>query len=124
MKYRPWIALLLALFAFTAQAAVHLMYKAGIPKNVLHLVIGDGRFGEMLVAHKYAAGVAFTGSTNAAWAINRSLAAKEGPIVPLIAETGGQNAIVMDSSALAEQVVADVIASAFDSAGQRWRSRV
>jgi len=104
---------------FTAQAAVHLMHKAGVPSNVLHLIIGDGRVGEMLVQHKDVAGVAFTGSTNAAWSINRALAAKEGPIVPLIAETGGQNAIIADSSALPEQIVDDVILSAFGSTGQR-----
>jgi RHH-type proline utilization regulon transcriptional repressor/proline dehydrogenase/delta 1-pyrroline-5-carboxylate dehydrogenase len=95
------------------------MHKAGIPQDVLHLIIGDGRVGEVLVGHKDVAGVAFTGSTNAAWSINRTLAAKEGPIVPLIAETGGQNAIIADSSALTEQVVDDVILSAFGSAGQR-----
>jgi RHH-type proline utilization regulon transcriptional repressor/proline dehydrogenase/delta 1-pyrroline-5-carboxylate dehydrogenase len=63
--------------------------------------------------------VAFTGATETAWRINRALAAKDGPIVPLIAETGGQNAMIVDSSALAEQVVGDVLTSAFDSAGQR-----
>ncbi len=104
---------------FTAQAAVYLMHKAGIPENVLQLVIGDGRVGEMLVQHKQVAGVAFTGSTAAAFAINRALAAKDGPIIPLIAETGGQNAMIADSSSLPEQVVDDVILSAFGSAGQR-----
>ncbi len=104
---------------FTALAAVQLMHKAGIPEKVLHLIIGDGRIGEMLTSHKDAAGVAFTGSTKAAWAINKTLAAKEAAIVPLIAETGGQNAIVMDSSALAEQVVDDTLLSAFGSTGQR-----
>lgn len=104
---------------FTAQAAVALMHKAGVPKAALSLVIGDGRIGEMLVQHKDVAGVAFTGSTGAAWSINRTLAAKNGPIVPLIAETGGQNAMIADSSALTEQVVDDVILSAFGSAGQR-----
>jgi RHH-type proline utilization regulon transcriptional repressor/proline dehydrogenase/delta 1-pyrroline-5-carboxylate dehydrogenase len=104
---------------FIAQAAVELMHKAGVPKDILHLIIGDGRVGEMLVSHKDVAGVAFTGSTNAAWSINRTLAAKDGPIVPFIAETGGQNAIIADSSALTEQVVDDVILSAFGSAGQR-----
>lgn len=104
---------------FTAQKAVSLMHRAGVPEGVLSLVIGDGRTGEMLVRHKDVAGVAFTGSTGAAWSINRSLAAKDGPIVPLIAETGGQNAMIADSSALTEQVVDDVILSAFGSAGQR-----
>lgn len=104
---------------FIAQEAVRLMHKAGVPSDAVQLVIGDARVGEMLVQHKDVAGVAFTGSTGAAWSINRALAAKEGPIVPLIAETGGQNAIVADSSSLTEQVVDDVILSAFGSAGQR-----
>ncbi len=104
---------------FIAQAAVHLMHKAGVSKDVLNLIVGDGRVGEMLVQHKHVAGVAFTGSTGAAWSINRALAAKDGPIVPLIAETGGQNAIIADSSSLTEQVIDDVILSAFGSAGQR-----
>ena len=104
---------------FIAQAAVQLMHKAGVPADILHLLTGDGRVGEMLVAHACCAGVAFTGSTEAAWSINRTLAAKHGPIVPLIAETGGQNALVADSSALTEQVVDDAIVSAFGSAGQR-----
>jgi RHH-type transcriptional regulator, proline utilization regulon repressor / proline dehydrogenase / delta 1-pyrroline-5-carboxylate dehydrogenase len=75
--------------------------------------------GAPLVADPRVAGVAFTGSTETARAINLSLARRPGPIAPLIAETGGQNAMIVDSSALAEQVVADVLASAFDSAGQR-----
>ncbi len=104
---------------FVAQAAVALMHKAGIPKDALHLLIGDGRVGEMIVQHKNVAGVAFTGSTGAAQSINRALAAKDGPIVPLIAETGGLNAMIVDSSALTEQVIDDVILSAFGSAGQR-----
>lgn len=104
---------------FTAQAAVELMHRAGVPKDVLHLLIGDARVGEMLVQHKDAAGVAFTGSTGAALSINRMLAAKDGPIVPLIAETGGLNAMIADSSALPEQVVDDAVLSAFGSAGQR-----
>jgi RHH-type proline utilization regulon transcriptional repressor/proline dehydrogenase/delta 1-pyrroline-5-carboxylate dehydrogenase len=72
-----------------------------------------------LTGHPKIAGVAFTGSTDTARAINRSLATRDGPIVPLIAETGGQNAMIVDSSALPEQVTRDVIASAFQSAGQR-----
>lgn len=104
---------------FIAQKAVRLMHKAGVPNDVLQLIVGDGRVGEMLVQHKNVAGVAFTGSTSAAWSINRTLAAKDCPIVPLIAETGGQNAIIADSSSLTEQVVDDVILSAFGSAGQR-----
>ncbi len=75
--------------------------------------------GRVLVAHKNVAGVAFTGSTQVAWAINRALAAKDGPIVPLIAETGGINAMIVDATALPEQVVDDAVMSAFRSAGQR-----
>jgi len=104
---------------FIAQAAVMLMHRAGVPQDVLNLIIGDGLIGEILVRHKDVAGVAFTGSTQAAWSINRTLAVKDAAIVPLIAETGGQNALVVDSSALAEQAVDDVILSAFGSAGQR-----
>lgn len=104
---------------FIAQLAISLMHKAGVPKNVLHLIIGDGRVGEMLTSHLDVGGVVFTGSTGAALSINRTLAAKNGAIVPLIAETGGQNAIVADSSALPEQIVDDVLISAFGSAGQR-----
>lgn len=102
-----------------AMAAVRLMHEAGVPGTVLNLVIGDGRVGEMIVQHKDVAGVAFTGSTAAAQSINRALAAKDGPIARLIAETGGQNAIVADSSALPEQIVDDVLLSAFGSTGQR-----
>ncbi len=99
--------------------AVELLYKSGIPKDVLQLVIGDGKTGAELVEHEKVAGVVFTGSTNVAKSINLTLAGKDGAIVPLIAETGGQNAMIVDSSALPEQVVDDVIASAFGSAGQR-----
>ena len=102
-----------------AAAAVRLLHEAGIPADVLHLLPGAGDVGARLVAAPAIAGVAFTGSTETAWAINRTLAAKDGPIVPLIAETGGQNAMIIDSSALAEQVVDDVVASSFHSAGQR-----
>ncbi len=77
------------------------------------------RVGAALTGHPLIAGVAFTGSTDTAKAINRGLAARDGPIVPLIAETGGQNAMIVDSSALPEQVTRDVVASAFQSAGQR-----
>src|SRR6202035_2141027 len=84
------------------------------------LLPGTGEtVGAALVADSRIAGVAFTGSTETARGINGGLAARSGPIVPLIAETGGQNAMIVDSSALAEQVVADVLVSAFDSAGQR-----
>jgi len=103
-----------------AAHAVRLMHQAGVPEDVLILLPGDGLgVGAPLVADPRIAGVAFTGSTETAWAINRTLAARDGPIVPLIAETGGQNALIVDSSALAEQVVEDVLASAFNSAGQR-----
>jgi RHH-type proline utilization regulon transcriptional repressor/proline dehydrogenase/delta 1-pyrroline-5-carboxylate dehydrogenase len=103
-----------------AAHAVRLMHRAGVPEDVLILLPGDGpSVGAPLVADPRIAGVAFTGSTETAWAINRTLAARDAPIVPLIAETGGQNALIVDSSALAEQVVEDVLASAFNSAGQR-----
>src|SRR5262249_44212821 len=91
----------------------------GIPKSALHLVLGDGKAGAALVADPRVAGVAFTGSTEVAWAINRALAGKDGPIVPLIAETGGINAMIVDATALPEQVTDDVVTSAFRSAGQR-----
>jgi RHH-type proline utilization regulon transcriptional repressor/proline dehydrogenase/delta 1-pyrroline-5-carboxylate dehydrogenase len=104
----------------TAAAAVRRLHAAGIPGNVLHLLPGSGEaIGGSLVADQRIAGVAFTGSTDTARAINLALAERPGPIVPLIAETGGQNAMIIDSSALPEQVVADVLTSAFDSAGQR-----
>jgi RHH-type transcriptional regulator, proline utilization regulon repressor / proline dehydrogenase / delta 1-pyrroline-5-carboxylate dehydrogenase len=99
--------------------AVKLMHSAGVPTGSLHLVPGDGKVGSMLVADRRAAGVIFTGSTEVARIINRTLAGKEGPIVPLIAETGGINAMIVDATALPEQVTDDVIASAFRSAGQR-----
>jgi RHH-type proline utilization regulon transcriptional repressor/proline dehydrogenase/delta 1-pyrroline-5-carboxylate dehydrogenase len=103
-----------------AAAAVRLLLEAGIPGDVLHLLPGTGEaVGAPLVADPRIAGIAFTGSTETARRINLELARRPGPIVPLIAETGGQNAMIVDSSALAEQVVADVLASAFDSAGQR-----
>ncbi|MEN2979723.1 bifunctional proline dehydrogenase/L-glutamate gamma-semialdehyde dehydrogenase PutA [Tistrella bauzanensis] len=100
--------------------AVRHMLAAGVPAGVLALLPGDGaRIGGRLVADARVAGVAFTGSTETARAINRGLAGRDGPIVPLIAETGGLNAMIVDSSALPEQVVADVLISAFGSAGQR-----
>ncbi len=98
---------------------VKLMLACGVPDNALALLPGDGRLGAALVQHPAVAGVAFTGSIEAAWSINRTLAAKDGPIVPLIAETGGQNALIADSSALTEQVIDDVILGAFGSTGQR-----
>ncbi len=107
----------------TAAAAVRLLHQAGIPGDVLHLLPGTGEaVGSPLVADPRVAGVAFTGSTETARLINLELARRPGPIVPLIAETGGQNAMIVDSSALAEQVVVDVLTSAFESAGQRCSS--
>ncbi len=106
-----------------AAAAVRLLHEAGIPGDVVQLLPGDGPgVGARLVADERVAGVAFTGSTDTARAINRALAGCAGPIVPLIAETGGQNALIADSSALPEQLVADLLSSAFDSAGQRCSS--
>jgi RHH-type proline utilization regulon transcriptional repressor/proline dehydrogenase/delta 1-pyrroline-5-carboxylate dehydrogenase len=102
-----------------AAEAVRLLHEAGIPEAALHLVQGDGRIGAALVAHADIAGVVFTGSTEVARSINRTLAAKDGPIVPLIAETGGINAMIADATALPEQVADDVVTSAFRSAGQR-----
>jgi RHH-type proline utilization regulon transcriptional repressor/proline dehydrogenase/delta 1-pyrroline-5-carboxylate dehydrogenase len=102
-----------------AELAVRLLHEAGVPTNALQLVTGDGRVGAALVGDARVAGVAFTGSTAVAREINRALAAKDGPIVPLIAETGGINAMIVDATALPEQVSDDVITSAFRSAGQR-----
>jgi len=104
------------LIAFEAVRALH---EAGVPASALHLIPGDGAVGARLVAHPAVAGVAFTGSTRTARAINRALAAKDGAIVPLIAETGGINAMIVDATALPEQVADDVVTSAFRSAGQR-----
>ena len=101
-----------------AARAVQLLHQAGVPRAVLQLLPGDGeRVGARLVADARIGAVVFTGSTAAARSIVRTLALR-GP-VPLIAETGGQNAMIVDSTALPEQVVADVLRSAFDSAGQR-----
>jgi RHH-type proline utilization regulon transcriptional repressor/proline dehydrogenase/delta 1-pyrroline-5-carboxylate dehydrogenase len=102
-----------------AREAVRLLHLAGVDTSALHLVQGDGRIGATLVAHPDVAGVVFTGSTEVARSINRTLAAKDGPIVPLIAETGGVNAMIVDATALPEQVADDVVTSAFRSAGQR-----
>src|SRR3954471_4245108 len=102
-----------------AAEAVRLLHESGVPASALHLVPGDGGIGAALVAHRDIAGVVFTGSTEAARSINRTLAAKDGPIVPLIAETGGINAMIVDATALPEQVADDVVTSAFRSAGQR-----
>jgi RHH-type proline utilization regulon transcriptional repressor/proline dehydrogenase/delta 1-pyrroline-5-carboxylate dehydrogenase len=103
-----------------AHAMTLLLHDAGIPKNVLQLTPADGpAFGQIALVHPALAGVAFTGSTATAATINRALAHREGPIVPLIAETGGVNAMIVDATALPEQVVDDVVSSAFTSAGQR-----
>jgi RHH-type proline utilization regulon transcriptional repressor/proline dehydrogenase/delta 1-pyrroline-5-carboxylate dehydrogenase len=103
-----------------AALAVRLLHVAGIPEHALQLLHGPGEtVGAALVLHPGVAGVVFTGSTAVAKIIQRALAAKDGPIVPLIAETGGINAMVVDSSALPEQVVDAAVLSAFRSAGQR-----
>ncbi|HEX8938146.1 MAG TPA: bifunctional proline dehydrogenase/L-glutamate gamma-semialdehyde dehydrogenase PutA [Sphingomicrobium sp.] len=99
--------------------AIELFHQAGFPKDVVQLAPGNGSVGAALTAHPLLAGVAFTGSTETARLINHALAERVGPIVPFIAETGGQNAMIVDSSALPEQVTRDVISSAFQSAGQR-----
>jgi len=105
-----------------AAQSVRILHEAGIPADALQLVPGDGRVGAALVGAARTAGVMFTGSTEVARLIQQQLASRLSPSgkpISLIAETGGQNAMIVDSSALAEQVVADVLASAFDSAGQR-----
>ena len=101
-----------------AYRAVQLMHQAGVPRDVLQLVLGAGDAGAALTQDKRINGVVFTGSTEVAQRINRTLAARDDNPV-LIAETGGQNAMIVDSTALAEQVCLDVINSAYDSAGQR-----
>ena len=99
---------------------IRLLHAAGVPGQAVHLVPTPGRlFGEIALAHPALAGVAMTGSTATALTINRAMAARGGIIVPLIAETGGLNAMIVDSTALPEQVVDDVVSSAFMSAGQR-----
>lgn len=104
----------------TAARAVRLLHRAGVPPDVLHLLPGRGEsVGAALVADVRVDGVVFTGGADAGIAINRALALRDGPIVKLIAETGGLNAMIVDSSALPEQVVDDALVSAFDSAGQR-----
>lgn len=102
--------------------SVKILHQAGVPRGALQLITGSGRLGAALVAAPETAGVMFTGSTEVARQIQAQLAERlsaTGKPIPLIAETGGQNGMIVDSSALAEQVVFDVIASAFDSAGQR-----
>jgi RHH-type proline utilization regulon transcriptional repressor/proline dehydrogenase/delta 1-pyrroline-5-carboxylate dehydrogenase len=103
-----------------ADHAIRLLLEAGIPKDAIAFVPGRGEtVGAKLVADSRIAGVAFTGGTSTAQAINRTLASRTGPLVPFIAETGGLNAMIADSSALPEQVITDVLSSAFNSAGQR-----
>lgn len=106
--------------SLVAGRAIELMLEAGFPPEVIQLLPGDGAtIGGKLTPDPRIAGVAFTGSTQVAHVLNRALAQRDGAIVPLIAETGGQNAMIVDSSALPEQVIRDVIQSAFASAGQR-----
>lgn len=102
-----------------AVEVTRLLIEAGVPEAVFNTVLGGGDVGAALTAHPDVAGVAFTGSTSTAKLINLTLAQKDGPIVPMIAETGGQNVMFVDSTALLEQVADDVINSAFISAGQR-----
>ncbi|NKM67357.1 trifunctional transcriptional regulator/proline dehydrogenase/L-glutamate gamma-semialdehyde dehydrogenase [Rhizobium laguerreae] len=105
-----------------ASESVKILHEAGVPVGALQFVPGSGRLGAGMVSAEETAGVMFTGSTEVARMIQAQLAERlsvSGRPIPLIAETGGQNGMIVDSSALAEQVVADVIASAFDSAGQR-----
>jgi RHH-type proline utilization regulon transcriptional repressor/proline dehydrogenase/delta 1-pyrroline-5-carboxylate dehydrogenase len=103
-----------------AARAVRHLHAAGVPVDVLHLLPGRGEtVGAALTRDPRIDGVAFTGGTDTGLAINRALAQRDGPIAELIAETGGQNCMIVDSSALPEQVVDDALSSAFDSAGQR-----
>ena len=103
-----------------ASLAIKLLYKAGIPKNAVQLLAGSGEtIGESLITHPAISGVVFTGSIETAMKINLAMAKRLAPIAPLIAETGGQNVMIVDSTSLPEQVVKDVMHSAFDSAGQR-----
>ena len=103
-----------------ANVVAELCYQAGVPKEVLQLACASGRLvNEVLINQSDIAGILFTGSNETAWTINQSLAQKRSAIIPFIAETGGMNAMIADSSALPEQLVEDVVFSAFDSAGQR-----
>ena len=103
----------------TAFLAVEILHAAGVPPDVLHLLTGDGKIGAALTRDRRVRGVAFTGSNETGWAIQKSLAERRGEVVPFIAETGGINVMIADSSALPEQVVRDAVRSAFNSAGQR-----
>jgi RHH-type transcriptional regulator, proline utilization regulon repressor / proline dehydrogenase / delta 1-pyrroline-5-carboxylate dehydrogenase len=106
-----------------AAACVRLLHRAGVPGDVLHLTPGRGsRIGKIILGDSRLAGVVFTGSTETGHVINRALAARDGMMPALIAETGGLNAMIVDSTALPEQVAKDVVASAFDSSGQRCSS--
>lgn len=106
-----------------AQLAVELLHKSGVPKDVLQLVVTTGALvSEVLLTDERVNGVMFTGSTATALHINRALSNRSGAITPFIAETGGQNVMLVDSSALPEQVVKDIVGSAFGSAGQRCSS--
>lgn len=102
-----------------AHHAAALLEMAGMPLQLLHVMQGDARIGEALISHPGVDGVAFTGSNATAASIYRALASRPGPILPFIAETGGQNAMLVDATAQLEQVVDDVVKSAFLSAGQR-----
>jgi RHH-type transcriptional regulator, proline utilization regulon repressor / proline dehydrogenase / delta 1-pyrroline-5-carboxylate dehydrogenase len=103
-----------------AAAGTRLLHQAGVPGDILHLLPGSGaRLGSVLFPDARLSGVVLTGSSEAAAVINRALAGRDGPIATLIAETGGQNAMIVDSTALPEQVARDAVTSAFDSAGQR-----
>jgi len=103
-----------------AAAAVKLLHRAGVPRSALQLLPGDGAVvGAALTSDPRVAGVVFTGSTETALTIRRAMAAHLDPGAPLVAETGGLNAMIVDSTALAEQAVRDILASAFQSAGQR-----
>ncbi|GAB2796938.1 bifunctional proline dehydrogenase/L-glutamate gamma-semialdehyde dehydrogenase PutA [Halomonas shantousis] len=107
--------------SLVAHRVIELLYEAGMPRDVVQLLPGDGpTVGSVLSSDPRITGVVFTGGTDTAQIINRALAAREGAALPtLVAETGGLNAMIVDSTALPEQVVADVVASAFQSAGQR-----
>jgi len=103
-----------------AHQFIQLLFDAGIPKQSVHLILGNGSaIGDDLIQHPLVNGVAFTGSTETAKHIQKKLTERSGALIPFIAETGGQNAMIVDSSALPEQVVKDIIRSGFNSAGQR-----
>ena len=102
-----------------AYLATQLLHEAGVPPEVLQLLPGGGEVGAALIKDQRLAGVAFTGSNETGWAIQTALAERRGAMIPFIAETGGINAMIADSSALPEQVIRDLVRSAFDSAGQR-----